>query len=204
MGSFTGQDLWVLETLGYSPGRIFVDLGAGDGITFNSTYLLEKDYGWSGICVESNSIKYTSLIQNRSCSIENTVIYNYDGSCKIDENGRISETGTEVGCKTLSTILSENGVSTHIDYMSINIAGRELDVLKTIDFTSVEIKMLSVDHDYYFGNMMYKWEVFWFLESNGFQRVASDVHGLEEYAEEYGRQPHQDWYINKNLLYNGR
>ncbi len=200
MGSFAGQDRWVLETLGYPTGATFVDLGSGDGITFNSTYLLEKDYGWSGVCVEGNPTKYSSLVQNRSCSCDNIIIYNYDGTCKIDENGRISDTGTDVDCKTLSTILNETGIPPLIDYMSINIAGRELDVLKTIDFNSLEIKMLVVDHDYYFGNMIYKWEIFWFLESNGFRRVASDVYCLDEYAEEYGRQPYQDWYINTNLL----
>ena len=133
--SFSGQDMWVLETLNYKTNGIFVDLGAGDGVRFNSTFSLEKDYNWNGICVEGNSEKYNDLVNNRNSINRNIIIYNYKGQCTIDENGRItSESGTTVDCDIFENILLDAGLPNEIDYLSINIAGRELDVIKTIDF----------------------------------------------------------------------
>jgi hypothetical protein len=30
----------------------FVDLAAYDAVAYSNSYVLERDYGWSGICVE--------------------------------------------------------------------------------------------------------------------------------------------------------
>lgn len=198
--SFAGQDSWVLQTLNNKTNGVFVDLGAGDGYTFNSTYSLEKDYSWTGLCVESNLTKYNQLILNRSSYNKNIVINSYKGQCMIDQDGKISESGLTVNCDTFENIVIESGIPNQIDYLSINVGGKELDILKTIDFNNFNIKIITVDHDYYFSNMYYKWEIFYYLRDIGFDRVASDVHCLEQYADEYGRQPYQDWYVNTNLI----
>jgi len=201
MNSFAGQDSWVLQTLNNKTNGIFVDLGSGDGVKFNNTFALEKDYDWMGVCVESNQSKYNDLVNNRTSVNRNIVIYNYKGQCVIDENGRITTgSGTTVDCDTFENIMIDSGVPNQIDYLSINIAGNELDVLRTIDFNNYEIKLITVDHDYYFSNMYYKWEIFYFLSDNGFTRVVSDAHCLEQYADEYGRQPFEDWYVNNLYL----
>lgn len=199
--SFAGQDSWVLQTLNNKTNGVFIDLGAGDGYTFNSTYSLEKDYSWTGLCVEGNLAKYNELVSNRTSYNKNIIVYNYKGQCMIDQYGKITtESGTTVDCDTFENIVIESGIPNQIDYLSINVGGKELDVIKTIDFNLFEIKMITVDHDYYFNNMNYKWDVFYYLSDVGFTRVESDVHCLEMYAEEYGRQPYQDWYINFNYL----
>jgi hypothetical protein len=47
-----GQDLEVLRKYKNKYNGYFVDIGASDGIIYSNTYLLEKRYGWKGICVE--------------------------------------------------------------------------------------------------------------------------------------------------------
>ena len=45
----------------------YVDVGAHDGISLSNTYFFEKELGWNGVCIESNSLVYQKLIQNRNC-----------------------------------------------------------------------------------------------------------------------------------------
>ena len=33
-------------------GRVFVDIGARDGVVISNTYLLERQFGWRGLCIE--------------------------------------------------------------------------------------------------------------------------------------------------------
>ena len=53
--SQVGQDLWlarhVLRTLGEGRG-VFVEAGAADGVTGSNTLWLERERGWTGLCVE--------------------------------------------------------------------------------------------------------------------------------------------------------
>src|ERR1017187_1984592 len=43
------QDLMVLSELDFKRGGYFVEFGATNGVTLSNTYLLEKEYGWTGI-----------------------------------------------------------------------------------------------------------------------------------------------------------
>jgi FkbM family methyltransferase len=46
------------------PGK-FIELGAGDGVTFSNTLFFEQALGWSGILIEPVQAQYKSLRQNR-------------------------------------------------------------------------------------------------------------------------------------------
>lgn len=46
-----------------------IDVGASDGVTVNSTYLLEKLYGWTVLSVEANP-SYTSYLQANRALVE--------------------------------------------------------------------------------------------------------------------------------------
>lgn len=58
------QDLYVLEYLGNKRLGYFVELGASDGIKCSNTYLLEKEYDWTGILIEPTE-EYNKLVKNR-------------------------------------------------------------------------------------------------------------------------------------------
>lgn len=64
-----GQDLWVTgPALRGKRGGYFVDVGAYDGVQFSNTLLLEREYGWTGLCVEASETAFESLRRNRACA----------------------------------------------------------------------------------------------------------------------------------------
>ena len=70
-----------------------------------------------------------------------------------------------VQCLLLNNILRESGF-VHIDYLSIDTEGGELDILKSIDFNCFSIDVISVENNYY------GIEIKDFLESKGYQFIA--------------------------------
>lgn len=46
-----------------------MELGAADGFSESNTYVIEKRYGWSGICIEPHPDSFDALVNRfkRSC-----------------------------------------------------------------------------------------------------------------------------------------
>lgn len=62
-----GEHETILKLLGEVPEdlRVFIDIGAFDGVTFSNTWMLTEN-GWRGILVEPNPIAFSSLMKNYS------------------------------------------------------------------------------------------------------------------------------------------
>jgi FkbM family methyltransferase len=155
-------------------GGFFVDVGAHDGVSINSTLFLERDLGWSGICFEPLKRRFDELVVNRPNSIcINACVYNFDGVVQFRDNegypemlsgiekehcqahkirivSELGSTGStrvyDAPCVTLPTILSKHGVKV-VDYLKIDTEGSELEILKTLDFR-VDIKVIDVEANY--------------------------------------------------------
>ena len=56
-----GQDLKVLSYHNNKSNGYFIEIGAGDGVLESNTYLLEKKYGWNGICVDPAEYQFNEL-----------------------------------------------------------------------------------------------------------------------------------------------
>ena len=52
----------------------FIELGAYTGVNKSHTYILEKFFDWSGICIEPNDYYYEILKRSRSCICVNECI----------------------------------------------------------------------------------------------------------------------------------
>ena len=90
------QDIFALNELDYKRNGYFVDFGATDGKEFSNTYLLEKEYNWTGILCEPSKGWHKSLEINRPNVIK-------DYRCVWSKSGekiRFKECDTN----TLSTI----------------------------------------------------------------------------------------------------
>lgn len=164
------EDKWVIEDVFHGKrDGFFIELGAHNGIDISNTYILEKCYGWRGICIEPDPKSFSKLIKERSCicvqaCVDGTprkVRYLYDGArggiidadtdIKPDaakrlidaaqSNGRLATVQT----KTLGQILRENNAPTVIDFFSFDVEGAETRILRDFDFDEYRFNALIVE-----------------------------------------------------------
>lgn len=181
---------------------LFLDIGAYDGITFSNTYYLEKELSWNGICIEPNPVPFEKLKNNRNCILLNCGVGNMESSMeftavsgsgemlsgfknsmddlhwkriqKLIDAGECETHPIFVEIKKLSRILEEHNY-TMIDYCNIDVEGGELEVLKSINFQKIRIKLLSVENNYN------KRDVLNFLKRRGYSKITEI--GADEFFE---------------------
>jgi hypothetical protein len=68
------NDVWIRECVfpGLRDGY-FVEAGAGNGLSGSSCYILEREFGWLGLCVEPNDILFAKLAKHRPRSVHENV-----------------------------------------------------------------------------------------------------------------------------------
>jgi FkbM family methyltransferase len=152
------EDLVLIQYFQKRDG-VFVDVGAHDGIQFSNTHLLEKDFGWTGVCVEPHPDSFRKLKRNRPMSMcHNLASVNKEhgtvnlfvpngtevlGSTKPDRDGIGRILGIQaanVRCKTfrvkgerLAATLERSGFESgdRYDLLSVDTEWTELEVLKS-------------------------------------------------------------------------
>lgn len=87
--SYQGQDLFVVDVLGGLRGGFFLDSGASNGVRGNNTLLLERAYGWRGLCVEPNDAMYADLVTHRRCHCFHGCLYDRDGASPFLEGAGV-------------------------------------------------------------------------------------------------------------------
>ena len=141
-------------------GGYFVEVGANDGVTQSNTFLLERKFGWRGLLVEPCIQSYNKCKMIRGSNPLNTVIngalvgsddiksisgdfvatentVDYDslmnsvGGTRKDTNKPL----VEVPAYTLSALHKQYNLP-NIDFMSLDVEGYEIEVLKGIDLSA--------------------------------------------------------------------
>eukprot|EP00933_Yihiella_yeosuensis_P033958 TRINITY_DN27546_c0_g1_i1.p1 TRINITY_DN27546_c0_g1~~TRINITY_DN27546_c0_g1_i1.p1 ORF type:complete len:506 (-),score=38.94 TRINITY_DN27546_c0_g1_i1:357-1874(-) len=140
-----GQDRWLVEHAFRSQkGGFFVEAGAADGDLYSNTYALEHGLGWKGLLIEPT--EDGSCARNRpaskcvkGCVHKETGVQTFQVNGLltklVEESEKLQANSTEVVqamCRPMSDWLTANGAPSHIDYMSLDIEGCELDVLPTL------------------------------------------------------------------------
>jgi succinoglycan biosynthesis protein ExoO len=156
-----GQDKWVVDTLKGKMGGYFVDAGASDGIGGSNTHVLEKMFGWKGVCIEANREFFKTLRKNRSCTCENVCLSDHDGVEQFREAGYYGgidrelkehhkkdwEAGKvrEVKAERLDTLLRRVGAPKTIDYLSMDLEGGEVAVLNQFPWEEWDIRLMTIE-----------------------------------------------------------
>lgn len=159
--SQAGQDQWVFgEAFNERKKGFFLDIGAHDGITISNTYILEKRYKWSGLCIEANPVTFDALSRNRSATCVNACLDNKEGEVEFALGGvlggivsvDLDNTGSQtnhavIRVKTalLINILREHAAPPIIDYLSIDVEGAEERILDSFDFEQYQFNCITIE-----------------------------------------------------------
>jgi FkbM family methyltransferase len=165
-----GQDLWVLEKTHYKRNGYFVEFGATDGVLLSNTFLLEKEFGWKGICAEPNPKFFAQLKENRQCAVSDQYIAGesgkevefiladvYGGSQEYanddahsDKREAYRAAGWVATLPTLSLndFLQQHGAPNEIDYLSVDTEGSEYEILQAFPFDRWRVRLLTIEHNF--------------------------------------------------------
>ncbi len=142
---------------------VFIDIGANDPVKLSNTYFFEK-IGWKGLAFEpqkrlsekwagtrktvclpyalgdvEKKIKFTELVNGPD--------YLAGVSSVFENGGGEYKTKQITVCqKRLSDILEEYKFN-HIDYVSLDVEGYELNVLKGINWQKTDITLFSIENN---------------------------------------------------------
>ncbi len=193
-----GQDKWIIgKVFPGKTGGYFVEFGADDGINISNTFVLEKYFGWNGICAEPGP-KFRELEKNRKCAVSNSLVWKKTGDEKyflIDRKSNVLNKIVDeapkdakvkiVRMKTISLhdMLRRNKAPKYIDYLSIDTEGTELEIIKDFPFSEFTFGAITIEHNFNEANRKGIYDL---LSANGYRRVISQ--GIE------------DWYVNETVV----
>jgi FkbM family methyltransferase len=169
-----GEDIIIQDFFPHDYKGVCIDVGAVDGILMSNTFHFEQN-GWFSICCEANPDMYESLKMNRLEAVHGAIgskdllevqfnIVNLTAqggnetaisAVTIDERllrdhdflqPHIRQ--VNVPMYTLDTVLLKYPNLTHIDFLSIDTEGTELEVLKGFDIARWSPKLFVIENNY--------------------------------------------------------
>ncbi len=160
-----GEDKKILKLFKEKTNGTYLDLGCFHPLRQNNTYLLYK-LGWKGINIDLNPLTIElfnvarpndinicvaiskkkgskDLFFDNELSSLNTINKNHTLFLKKAFN-QINLKKRKIKTNTLNNILKKYKIN-KIDFMNIDIEGNELEVLKTINFNKINIKVICIE-----------------------------------------------------------
>lgn len=150
--SQVAQDAFVICCLdGMRHGR-FLDIGAGEPELISNTVMLERDFGWTGIC----------------CDIETEQRLREQRGATVVGDFFAQDWGAR--CESIA-------VDGRIDYLSLDLEPPQLTLaaLCELPLSKVRFSVITIEHDVYRGFDSIRTAMRAILLEHGYVRVASDV-----------------------------
>lgn len=195
---FTSQSKRIEErvrSLFPSPG-FFLEIGAWRGEHFSQTAYLERERGWTGLCVEP----FPNDFERRSCRVCAAAV-SADGQTRtfikvsIDRRhgGDVSYLSgfkdallrsihwpvisqfcdyeeIEVDTVTIDQLYDLYTLPEYIEFLSLDIEGSELEILQSIDFNARRFGLIAVEHNM---DQVVRRAIGEILNANGYQLFES-------------------------------
>jgi len=191
------QDYFVASYFKFKKNGVFIEFGATDGIKDSNTYYLEKNYSWSGVLIEPIKSFYYELKKNRTSTCLNKVVYSENEKELIFQENSFKELSTikgygnydkhrrdnselneyKVNSIKLENIFEDYLKTNQIDYLSIDTAGSEFEILKNFNFKKYKINVITVEHNYSNNRAKIKK----LLIQNGYSRILESLSFWDDY-----------------------
>lgn len=187
------QDLFALCMLDFKEGGYFVEFGATNGHELSNTWLLEKDFGWTGILAEPGRSWHADLKANRPCRIETRCVWHKTGetlqftetphleqsaiSSFVKPRRRVRGQQYDVTTISLDDLLDEAEAPEVIDYASVDTEGSEFSILESLDFSRRQFRVLTVEHNF----APQRTDIHNLLTGHGYRRVIESVSRFDDW-----------------------
>jgi FkbM family methyltransferase len=192
-----GQDLLALIGSGAKDKGFFVEFGSADGVALSNSYLLENQFGWSGILCEPSRSWHEDLKRNRSCIVDTRCVYsrtgeqisfseNYIGELSGiteftggDHHGILDRTTTSYQVETISLLdlLKHHNAPKHIEFLSVDTEGSEFEILNAFDFSQYSFGAICVEHNY----LANRFKVRDLLVAHGYRQVYPELSEFDDW-----------------------
>ena len=173
------QDKYVSKILKEKQNGYFIEIGSGEPIKNNNTYLLETTYNWNGIMIEYDEKYQESYNLSRPNSI-----HVFNDATQID----------------YLNLFQTNNVPSNIDYLQIDLDAYDGSTLKALNllnehiFDDYKFATITFEQDIYRTNVNNTRELSrQIFENHGYLRVFSDVTN-RRFAS------YEDWYVHPDLV----
>ena len=167
-----GQSAFIDKLLSGRRNGFFVECGAYDGEFLSNSLFFELHRNWTGLLIEADPVYYRALLtKNRRAYLLLACLSNKarpavlqmqrpDGEEYAGHSGIIDRTDQpqlgfvgdhnahtvfEVNCFPLNSIMAALRVS-HVDYLSLDVEGPELEILHTVDWSRLHIDVITVEY----------------------------------------------------------
>jgi len=169
------QDMFTLSMHNGKNYGTYLEIGAGDYKYGNNTYLLEKEFDWSGISIDFNKahVETFNNIRKNKCLCKDAT--------KID----------------YIKLLNENYESTNIDYLQLECDPPNItfDILTKIPFDNYKFGVITYEHDYYNDNTgNYREKSRDFLKEKGYKLITGNISSYKD------KCPFEDWWVHPELV----
>lgn len=168
------QDMFALYVNNGKRNGTYLEIGSSDPIHNNNTYLLEKEFQWSGVSIDIDSSFSEKFLNSR-------------------KNLFIGKDATKINYLEL---LKNNYKSNIIDYLQIDCDPPSIsfEILKLIPFDKFKFKFITFEHDYYADiDREFREKSRKYLSELGYRCIIKDV-SMVDWA------PFEDWWIHPDLV----
>lgn len=140
---------------------VYLEAGTRHPVSGSNTYFMDACQRWKGVCVEGNPETLSAIHRARSCELVPTCVTEVDGtylnflmngeSGGIEDSNKNKDKPTErtvhtlrLRCMSLQVIFDRRNIK-KLDYLSLDVEGHELEVLKGLDHTRSIINVMTIE-----------------------------------------------------------
>lgn len=196
------QDIFCALASDLARDGFFVEVGVGSGERISNTYMLEKEFNWTGLLFEPNRTFHDSIRASRTAKLDIRAASSKTGEkVKFEEFTGAGEFSRLVGAKshdmsksaakkydvdtiTLTDAFAENKAPSEIDFISIDTEGSEIDVLNGIDFKKYHFRIMVIEHNYHQKAKNAYEEI---LNPHGYRRILPEASSADA------------WYVHRDV-----